>query len=66
MEILGCRITYTVLLKTDRIFTTDPKALNHVLSNSEIYQKPPVIRYLLRQVVGDGLLLSSQHVFAPN
>lgn len=37
-----------------RLYTTDTKALNHVLMNSYIYQKPEAARYNLSRVVGPG------------
>ena len=42
-----------------RLYTTDTKALNHVLMNSYIYQKPKVARYNLGRVVGPGAYISS-------
>jgi hypothetical protein len=32
----------------------DPKALNHVLMNSNIYKKPDTVRYVLRRALGPG------------
>lgn len=40
--------------QTYRLFTTDPKALNHILANSAIYQKPSQIRWVLRTFAGEG------------
>lgn len=42
-----------------RLYTTDTKALNHVLMNSYIYQKPAVARYNLGRVVGSGAYIPS-------
>ena len=41
-----------------RLYTTDTKALNHVLMNSYIYQKPEAARYNLGRIVGPGAHLS--------
>lgn len=38
-----------------RLYTTDTKALNHVLMNSNDYQKPEAARYSLNRVVGTGM-----------
>jgi hypothetical protein len=38
----------------DRLFTMDMKALNHILSNSNDYQKPAPARYNLSRILGDG------------
>jgi hypothetical protein len=37
-----------------RLYTTDTKALNHVLMNSNIYQKPEAARYNLSRMLGPG------------
>jgi hypothetical protein len=36
------------------LWTTDTKALQHILSNSYVYQKPEMGRYFLGRVVGPG------------
>ena len=41
----------------NRLYTTDTKAINHVLMNSYIYQKPEAIRYSLGRILGDGILI---------
>ena len=43
--------------KVNHLYTTDLKALNHVMMNSNIYQKPDFFRYYLSEVVGQGLLV---------
>ncbi|KIM23164.1 hypothetical protein M408DRAFT_265479 [Serendipita vermifera MAFF 305830] len=57
----GHVLRYKAILGTDRLLTTDPKALNHVLANSMIYQRPGPIRYALDQLVGEGLLVAEGH-----
>ena len=37
-----------------RLYTTDTKALNHILMNTDIYQKPETARYNLTRVLGAG------------
>ncbi|KAG8845041.1 hypothetical protein FRB91_002109 [Serendipita sp. 411] len=52
----GHVFVYKGLLNQDRLCTTDPKALQHVLNNSFVYQKPHEARYSLSRLVGEGLL----------
>ena len=40
-----------------RLYTVDTKAINHVLMNSYIYQKPEPAQYSLRRILGSGLLV---------
>ncbi|EIN04552.1 cytochrome P450 [Punctularia strigosozonata HHB-11173 SS5] len=42
----------------DRLFTVDPRALNHILTHSTDFQKPEVGRYNLGRIVGEGLLIA--------
>ncbi|CAG8513792.1 12917_t:CDS:2 [Acaulospora colombiana] len=42
----------------DRLMTTDTKALQHVLTNTMVYQKPEEIRYSLGDLLGHGLLFA--------
>ncbi|KAJ7362819.1 cytochrome P450 [Mycena albidolilacea] len=39
------------------LWTSDTKALQHILSNSYVYQKPEMGRYFLGRVVGPGVLV---------
>ncbi|KAJ7864182.1 cytochrome P450 [Mycena leptocephala] len=39
------------------LYTTDPKAIHHFLSNSQIYQKSEAQRFSLGRVVGPGILV---------
>jgi hypothetical protein len=41
----------------NRLYTTDTKAINHILMNSHIYQKPEVARYNMSRTLGNGLLV---------
>jgi len=45
----------------NRLYTIDTKAINHVLMNSYIYQKPEGARYNLSQIVGNGVLVVEGH-----
>lgn len=40
----------------------DLKALNHILMNGSVYQKPEFFRYHLGQIVGQGLLVVEDEV----
>lgn len=40
-----------------RLYTTDTKAINHILMNSYTYQKPGAARYQLSQILGSGVLV---------
>jgi len=40
-----------------RLYTIDTKAINHVLMNDYLYEKPEPARYNLSQVVGPGILI---------
>ncbi|TFK25769.1 hypothetical protein FA15DRAFT_328917 [Coprinopsis marcescibilis] len=53
----GPTLRYKSFFGIDRFFTTDLKALNHMLANSHIYQKPPSVRYNLGRFLGNGVLL---------
>ncbi|KAI0040330.1 cytochrome P450 monooxygenase [Auriscalpium vulgare] len=43
-------------LNSDRLFMLDPRAVGHVLSHVQDYQKPEQLRYNLGQLMGHGLL----------
>ncbi|KAF7351552.1 hypothetical protein MSAN_01587700 [Mycena sanguinolenta] len=40
-----------------QLYTTDTKAIQHILSNSYLYEKPAAGRYFLGRVVGPGVLV---------
>ena len=40
-----------------RLYTIDTKAINHVLMNDYLYEKPEPARYNLSQIVGHGILI---------
>ncbi|KAF5386913.1 hypothetical protein D9615_002005 [Tricholomella constricta] len=53
----GPTIQYTGLFGMRRLYTTDTKALNHVLMNTSVYQKPEAARYNLSRILGSGVLV---------
>ncbi|KAJ7262670.1 cytochrome P450 [Mycena haematopus] len=54
----GPTIKYKIFLGMTRLYTTDTGALNHFLTNSNIYQKPESSRYVLAQMLGHGVLVA--------
>ncbi|KAI0736247.1 cytochrome P450 [Fomitopsis betulina] len=56
-EKYGNTLMYRAWFQQPRLYTVDTRALNHVLSHSNDYQKPSLARYNLGQVVGEGLLI---------
>lgn len=52
----GPTFAFTGLLSQRRLFTTDPRALAHVLKESYIWQKPEAVRYSLGTILGEGML----------
>ncbi|KAH6919107.1 cytochrome P450 [Coprinopsis sp. MPI-PUGE-AT-0042] len=53
----GPTIRYRGLFGLWRLYTTDLKALSHILARSDIYQKPEPAKYALSQLLGDGLIV---------
>ncbi|WVQ99007.1 hypothetical protein IAU59_006139 [Kwoniella sp. CBS 9459] len=41
-----------------RLFTLDPRALNHVLSQTDTYTKSPMLRDLVRRYMKEGLIVA--------
>ncbi|KAN0097939.1 Cytochrome P450 [Tylopilus felleus] len=59
----GNTLRYKGFFNSSRLFTMDTRAINHVLTHSNDYQKPAQIRYTLSQILGEGLLFveGAQH-----
>jgi cytochrome P450 len=59
----GPTLKYKGFFFSDRLFTMDTRALNHVLTHSSDYQKPPQVRYNLARILGEGVLFveGAQH-----
>ncbi|KAJ7718641.1 cytochrome P450 [Mycena metata] len=53
----GRTFKYHWLFGKASLYTTDAKAVHHFLSNTEIYQKSPSLRFSLSRVVGPGVLV---------
>ncbi|KAF9239085.1 cytochrome P450 [Melanogaster broomeanus] len=59
----GHTLKYKGFFSTNRLFTMDTRAINHVLTHSTDYQKPSQVRYSLSQILGEGVLFveGAQH-----
>ncbi|KAF8195296.1 cytochrome P450 [Mycena galopus ATCC 62051] len=53
----GRTVRINSLLGFGQLYTTDTKAVQHILSNSTLYEKPAEGRYFLGRVVGPGVLV---------
>jgi len=54
----GPTLRYKFFLNMSCLYTTDTKALNHILQNNYIYHKPNLMRWNLGRITGpDGLLI---------
>ncbi|KAJ6529281.1 cytochrome P450 [Mycena capillaripes] len=62
VQMYGRTLRYTSFFGLSRLYTTDTKALNHFLTNHNIYQRPPPSRYLLSRIVGQGILVTEGEV----
>ncbi|KAJ7717342.1 cytochrome P450 [Mycena metata] len=58
----GRTVRINTFLGFSQLFTTDTKAVQHILSNSDHYQKPAMRRYFLGRVVGPGVLVVEEDV----
>ncbi|KAJ6558119.1 cytochrome P450 monooxygenase [Mycena capillaripes] len=58
VEEYGTTLKYKFLGGITRLYTTDTTALNHFLTNSNIYQKPESARYNLARMLGKGVLVA--------
>ncbi|PVG01568.1 cytochrome P450 [Serendipita vermifera] len=54
----GHVFAYKSLLNSNRLVTTDPKALNHILANYMTYYKPEHLRLAVGQLIGEGLIFA--------
>ncbi|KAJ7633677.1 cytochrome P450 [Mycena polygramma] len=46
------------LMSATQLYTIDTVALHHIVNKSDIYQKSPMIRFTLRSMLGEGLLVA--------
>lgn len=56
----GCTIPSisgsTIAIPGYRLFTLDTRALAHILNNTQVWQKPGMVRRTLASVVGEGVV----------
>ncbi|KAF8131021.1 cytochrome P450 [Boletus edulis] len=59
----GITMVFKGFFNLDRVLTMDIRAINHVLTHTDDYHKPPDIRYTLSQILGNGILIveGAQH-----
>ncbi|KDR81931.1 hypothetical protein GALMADRAFT_135320 [Galerina marginata CBS 339.88] len=60
VEEYGSTIRYKWYFGMNRLYTTDVKAINHVLMNNYNYQKSEIARYHLSKILGNGLLIAEE------
>ncbi|KAJ7328051.1 cytochrome P450 [Mycena albidolilacea] len=58
----GRTVRINTFLGFSQLYTTDNKAVQHILSNTYLYQKPASGRYFLGRVVGPGVLVVEEDV----
>ncbi|KAJ6568677.1 cytochrome P450 [Mycena capillaripes] len=58
----GRTVRINTFLGFSQLFTTDTKAVQHIFSNSDVYQKPAMRRYFLGRVAGPGVLVAEEDV----
>ncbi|KAJ7753619.1 cytochrome P450 [Mycena maculata] len=58
----GRTIRFNSFFGFGQLYTMDPKAINHILSNTYTYQKSEVSRYILGRIIGPGILLVEEDV----
>ncbi|KAH9946884.1 cytochrome P450 [Amylocystis lapponica] len=55
-EQYGPTLKYKSFMNANRFYTTDPRAINHIITHSMVYEKPDDARFTLAQILGEGLL----------
>ncbi|PIL29242.1 cytochrome P450 [Ganoderma sinense ZZ0214-1] len=58
IEEYGSNVMYRGFLNIPRLFTTDTRALNHIITHSADYQKPDEARRSLADILGRGVLFT--------
>ncbi|KAJ3930531.1 MAG: cytochrome P450 [Lentinula lateritia] len=53
-EIYGRTFTAGGFFGTQRIYSKDIKAIQHIMRNDQLYLKPPVMRNILKSILGEG------------
>ncbi|EJF55963.1 cytochrome P450 [Dichomitus squalens LYAD-421 SS1] len=58
IEKYGPNIMYRGVFNGPRLYTTDTRALNHIVTHSAYYQKPEQVRRSLAHILGKGVLFT--------
>ncbi|CAE6471133.1 unnamed protein product [Rhizoctonia solani] len=56
LELYGTTYSYRGFLSSYRLFTADTRALTYIMTQTDTFPKPDIIRQGLASVVGDGLI----------
>ncbi|KAF7358404.1 hypothetical protein MVEN_00890600 [Mycena venus] len=62
VQMYGRTLKYPFFFGLSRLYTSDSRALNHFLTNHNIYQRPEPNTYLLSLIVGPGVLVTEGDV----
>ncbi|KAF7358392.1 hypothetical protein MVEN_00889300 [Mycena venus] len=62
VQMYGRTLKYPFFFGLSRLYTSDSRALNHFLTNHNIYQRPAPNIYLLSLIVGPGVLVTEGDV----
>ncbi|KAH7879993.1 cytochrome P450 [Lentinula edodes] len=59
-EIYGPTFTAGGFFGTQRIYSKDIKAIQHIMRNDQIYLKPPVMQNILKGILGEGDIIVAE------
>ncbi|KAJ7363049.1 hypothetical protein DFH08DRAFT_800042 [Mycena albidolilacea] len=62
VERYGRTLKYDHFFRLSRLYTMNTKALNHILTNNNVYQRPPHWCYLLSLIVRPGIFVTEEDV----
>lgn len=55
---LGQTFRVRGLFTHHRLYTLDPRAITHVMAHTNLYQKPQILRPILRRYMKEGMIVS--------
>lgn len=44
-----------------RVFTIDPRAVSHIMGSPYVYEKPMILRSVLKRYMSEGLIVAEGH-----
>ena len=44
-----------------RLFTLDPRAVSHIMAQPYVYEKPVILRRVLKRYMSEGLIMAEGH-----